>query len=219
MGRDWVYLVCRPLICLSYQPRMMDEYGTFGGTRIGKGNRNARRKLAPVPLCPPQIPHDLILGRTRIAAVGSQLIPPDLWHGQLTTNFVFFYYSLWGETESAWYCGHFWLIVPVPHDRWGWLWSNWWDEDWQGKPKYLEKTCPSATLSITNPTWLDVSSNPGGRGGKPANTTWAMARQTDSLYYLFIYLFCSSWGETESTWYCGHYWPIVPAPDDRWWWL
>jgi hypothetical protein len=19
--------------------------------------------------------------------------------------------------------------------------------------------------------------------------------------------------------YCGHYWPIVPAPDDRWWWL
>jgi hypothetical protein len=20
-------------------------------------------------------------------------------------------------------------------------------------------------------------------------------------------------------WYCGHYWPIVPAPDDRWWWL
>jgi hypothetical protein len=18
-------------------------------------------------------------------------------------------------------------------------------------------------------------------------------------------------------WYCGHYWPIVPAPDDRWW--
>jgi hypothetical protein len=23
------------------------------------------------------------------------------------------------------------------------------------------------------------------------------------------------WGETESTWYFGHYWPIVPAPDDR----
>jgi hypothetical protein len=20
-------------------------------------------------------------------------------------------------------------------------------------------------------------------------------------------------------WYCGHYWPIVPAPDDGWWWL
>jgi hypothetical protein len=23
------------------------------------------------------------------------------------------------------------------------------------------------------------------------------------------------WGETESTWYVGHIWPIVPAPDDR----
>jgi hypothetical protein len=28
----------------------------------------------------------------------------------------------------------------------------WWNEDWQGKPKYSEKTCPSATLSTTNPT-------------------------------------------------------------------
>jgi hypothetical protein len=28
----------------------------------------------------------------------------------------------------------------------------WWNEDWQGKPKYSEKTRPSATLSTTNPT-------------------------------------------------------------------
>jgi hypothetical protein len=27
-----------------------------------------------------------------------------------------------------------------------------WNEDWQGKPKYSEKTCPGATLSTTNPT-------------------------------------------------------------------
>jgi hypothetical protein len=27
--------------------------------------------------------------------------------------------------------------------------------------------------------------------------------------------FFSYWGEIESTGYCGHYWPIVPAPDDR----
>jgi hypothetical protein len=27
-----------------------------------------------------------------------------------------------------------------------------WNEDWQGKPKYSEETCPSATLSTTNPT-------------------------------------------------------------------
>jgi hypothetical protein len=32
---------------------------------------------------------------------------------------------------------------------------------------------------------------------------------------LFVFSF-SRWGETESTWYVGHCWPIVPAPDDRW---
>jgi hypothetical protein len=37
-----------------------------------------------------------------------------------------------------------------------------------GKPKYSEKTCPSATLSTTNSTWLDPVLNPGRRGGKPA---------------------------------------------------
>jgi hypothetical protein len=30
------------------------------------------------------------------------------------------------------------------------------------------KTCPSATLSITNPTWTDPGSNPGLRGRRPA---------------------------------------------------
>jgi hypothetical protein len=35
------------------------------------------------------------------------------------------------------------------------------------KPKYSEKTCPSATLSTTNPIWLVLVSNPGRRGGKP----------------------------------------------------
>jgi hypothetical protein len=34
--------------------------------------------------------------------------------------------------------------------------------NWQGK------TCPSATLSTTNPTWTDPGSNPGLRGGRSA---------------------------------------------------
>jgi hypothetical protein len=42
--------------------------GEFGGMKIGKGNRSTRRKPAPAPLCPPQIPLD----QTRAAAVGSQ---------------------------------------------------------------------------------------------------------------------------------------------------
>jgi hypothetical protein len=48
-----------------------DECGAVGGMRIGRGNRSIRRKPVPVPLCPPQNPHNLIWARTRAAAVGS----------------------------------------------------------------------------------------------------------------------------------------------------
>jgi hypothetical protein len=44
--------------------------GEIGGM-IGKGKRSTRRKRAPVPLCPPQIPH-AARTRTRAAAVGSE---------------------------------------------------------------------------------------------------------------------------------------------------
>jgi hypothetical protein len=73
---------------------------------------------------------------------------------------IIFYCAWWGGTESTWYCGHYRPIVPAPDDRWWWLWSSRWNEDWQGKPKYSEITSPSATLSITNPTWPDPGSNP-----------------------------------------------------------
>jgi hypothetical protein len=58
-------------------------------------------------------------------------------------------------------------IVPAPDDRW-WMWSSRWNENWQGKPKYSEKTCHSASLSTTKPTWPDPGSIAGRRGGKPA---------------------------------------------------
>jgi hypothetical protein len=51
---------------------------------------------------------------------------------------------------------------------WMWWWRILWNKDWQGKPKYSKKICPSATLSNTNPTWPDPCSNPARRGGKPA---------------------------------------------------
>jgi hypothetical protein len=40
-----------------------DDYGAVGGMRVGRGNRSTRRKPAPVPLWPPQIPHDLTWDR------------------------------------------------------------------------------------------------------------------------------------------------------------
>jgi hypothetical protein len=73
------------------------------------------------------------------------------------------YYHYWGETESTWYCGHYWPTVPTSDTIWLWFWSNWWNEDWQRKPKHSEKTCPSATLSTTksHKTW------PGREPGPP----------------------------------------------------
>jgi hypothetical protein len=40
--------------------------------------------------------------------------------------------------------------------------------EWHGKPKHSEETCFSAALSITDATWLQQGSNPGGCDGKPA---------------------------------------------------
>jgi hypothetical protein len=59
---------------LLYQPQMIDDgdCGPIGGIRFGRENRSTRRKPTPAPLCPPQIPHDQTLARTRAAAVGSQ---------------------------------------------------------------------------------------------------------------------------------------------------
>jgi hypothetical protein len=35
-----------------------DDCGEIGGMRIRMGDRSTWRKPAPVPICPPQIPHD-----------------------------------------------------------------------------------------------------------------------------------------------------------------
>jgi hypothetical protein len=45
---------------LLYKPQMIDEgdCGAIGGMKIGRGKRSTRRKPAPAPLCPPQIPRD-----------------------------------------------------------------------------------------------------------------------------------------------------------------
>jgi hypothetical protein len=52
-----------------YQARIMmiDDCGVVGG-----GNRSTRRKPAPVPLHPQQIPHNVTWYRTRSGAVGSR---------------------------------------------------------------------------------------------------------------------------------------------------
>jgi hypothetical protein len=73
VGWDRVHFVRRSLTGLLYHLRMIDdECGAVGGMIIGRRNRSTRRKPAPVPLCSPQIPHDLTWARTRATAVGSR---------------------------------------------------------------------------------------------------------------------------------------------------
>jgi hypothetical protein len=69
------------------------------------------------------------------------------------------------QTGSTRQIGHSLAYCTCP--GWLWRWRIWWNE-WQGKPKYSEKTCPDATLPTTNPTWPDPRLNPDRRGGKPA---------------------------------------------------
>jgi hypothetical protein len=86
------------------------------------------------------------------------------------------------EIGSTRHVGH-WMAYCTC-SGWLWWWRSWWNEDWQGKPKYSEKTCPSATLSNTNPTWPDPVSNPGRRGGKPV---------TNRLSYVAAWIIQDHW--------------------------
>jgi hypothetical protein len=48
------------------------EDGEFGEMKIDRENRSTRRKPAPAPFCPLQIPLDSTWARNRAAAAGSQ---------------------------------------------------------------------------------------------------------------------------------------------------
>jgi hypothetical protein len=59
----------------------------------------------------------------------------------------------------------------------------------QGKTEELGgKTCPSATLSTTNPTWTDPGSKPGLRGGRPAANRLSHGTAKRIIIIIIIYL-------------------------------
>jgi hypothetical protein len=62
---------------------------------------------------------------------------------------TYFFYYWWGGTKSLGTAATSGLLyTPQMMDEDD-FWSNWWNKNWQGKPKCSEKTCPSATLSTT----------------------------------------------------------------------
>jgi hypothetical protein len=48
------------------------------------------------------------------------------------------------------------------------------------------KTCPSATLSTTNPTWTDPESNPGLHGERPATNRLSHGTALATALQLFV---------------------------------
>jgi hypothetical protein len=103
----------------------------------------------------------------QLTTFGGNLSNPSARFHRVTLQYIFFFLVS--------YCGvrlsplgtsaTIWPVVPAPDDRW-WVWSSRWNEDCQEKPKYSEKTCPSATCPPQIPH--DLGSNPSRRGGKPA---------------------------------------------------
>jgi hypothetical protein len=94
------------------------------------------------------------------------------------------------QAGSTRHVGHWMAYCTCP--GWPWWWRIWWNEDWQEKPKYLEKSCPSATLSTTNPTWPDPGSNPGRRSGKPATNRLSYGAAFQGHRYFWALLSYSS---------------------------
>jgi hypothetical protein len=75
-------------------------------------------------------------------------------------------------------------------------------------PPEMSGLCPNCTvLQTTRPH----SSTP-----FMVRVSWdRISVQTAPKIFLTLVFFLSflGWGETESTWYVGHFWPTVPAPD------
>jgi hypothetical protein len=72
-------------------------------------------------------------------------------------------------------------IVPALDGSCSWMWGSRWNENWQTKAKYSEKTCPSATLSPQIPHDLTWARTRSAEVGSRRLTAWAVARPIRDL--------------------------------------
>jgi hypothetical protein len=71
--------------------------------------------------------------------------------------------------------------------------EQWWNDIFARETEVLGENLPSATLSTTNPTWIDAGSNPGLRGERPATNrlshgTALLYTYINRILYLNIYI-------------------------------
>jgi hypothetical protein len=98
---------------------------------------------------------------------------------------------------SPLYCGHLWPIVPAPDDRWGWLWSNWWNEDWQGNRSTRRKPAPVPLCPPQIPLDQTRDRTRAAAVESQRLTAWAMARPCLLVSLRFVFVFTNS-----------HYWTL-----------
>jgi hypothetical protein len=116
--------------------------------------------------------------------VRGQLYDPIALPPRKEINFLICIVGGGVQTGSTQQVGHLLAYCTCP--GWLWGWRIWWNE-WQGKPKYSENTCPDATLSTTNPTWPVPGLNPGRRGGKPATNRFSYGAASGKRYMHPLY--------------------------------
>jgi hypothetical protein len=115
---SWGGVRLSPLIGLLYQPWMIhhDECGAVSGMRIGRRNRSTRRKPAPVPLFPPQIPQYLTWARTQTAAVRiRRLTASDMTRPNSRGYSVLIIFSAVSTTMETLRTCDVWIVLSPVH--------------------------------------------------------------------------------------------------------
>jgi hypothetical protein len=96
--------------------RMSNECGTSGGMKIGRRNCNIQRNHTPVPLYPPQIPHDSTWDWAHVASVESLWLTAWAVAQPLHSNDVYTFLSLIVTSLN---------INRENVDQWGmWIWKH-----------------------------------------------------------------------------------------------
>jgi hypothetical protein len=64
--------------------------------------------------------------------------------------------------------------------------GQWWDDIFAGETEVLGENLPSATLSTTNPTWIEPGANPGLRGERPATNRLSHGKASRNSIILIV---------------------------------